>query len=73
VKAMTKRAPEPGLSKRSTLSLLTLAEVAAALHVSVRTVRRLIDDKRLRTHRILRQLRISDADLAAFIRSSRED
>jgi excisionase family DNA binding protein len=51
--------------------LLTVAEVAVGLGVSAKTVRRLIVSKAIVIHRIGRQIRISEADLAVYIRSRR--
>ena len=48
-------------------SLLSIAKVASLLDVSEKTVRRLIDAGDLVVHRVGRQLRISEADLAAFV------
>ena len=47
--------------------LRTIAEAAAILRVSQRTVRRLIESGELRAHRIRGLIRISDADIAAFL------
>ena len=52
--------------------LLSITAVAKRLDVSGRTVRRLIDNKAIAIHRIGRQIRISEADLAAYARSRRE-
>lgn len=51
--------------------LLSIAIVAVHLSVSQKTVRRLIADGQLPTHRVGRQLRVSEADLAAFVARSR--
>lgn len=51
--------------------LLSVAEVARRLGVSPKTVRRLIDSKAIVIHRIGRQIRISEADLATYIRCQR--
>jgi len=51
--------------------LLTLEQVAEHLQVSVKTVRRWIDAGDLVAHRIGRGLRVSKADLQAFIRLRR--
>jgi excisionase family DNA binding protein len=60
-------------SPRSTSGpLLSISAVAKRLDVSTRTVRRLIDDKSIAIHRIGRQIRISEADLAAYVQSQRE-
>jgi excisionase family DNA binding protein len=50
----------------------TIADVAECLDVSIRTVRRWIDSRRLAAHRMGRVRRISDADLAAFLAHSRD-
>jgi len=51
--------------------LRSIAEVAALLGVSTRTVRRLIAGGDLLAHRIGRSLRISEADLSAFLARAR--
>ena len=51
--------------------LLSVDSVAAELDVSTKTVRRWISTERLPTHRLGRQIRISEADLLAFIAQSR--
>jgi excisionase family DNA binding protein len=51
--------------------LMSVAAVALQLDVSQKTVRRLIEDGELPIHRIGRQIRISEPDLAAFIARSR--
>ena len=53
-------------------TLLTVSQVADVLQVNVRTVRRWIDAGDLVAHRIGRGVRVSEADLIAFIRSHRE-
>jgi excisionase family DNA binding protein len=52
--------------------LFTLAQVAERLQVSTKTVRRWIENDDLIAHRLGRQLRISEADLQAFIKARRE-
>jgi len=47
--------------------LLTVAEVAIYLHVSTRTVRRLIDSKELQAIRIGRAVRVSEEALTCFL------
>ena len=54
------------------VQLLSISAVAKRLDVSIRTVRRLIDDKSIAIHRIGRQIRVSEADLAAYVQSRRE-
>jgi excisionase family DNA binding protein len=51
--------------------LLSIATVAVWLGVSGKTVRRMIRDRQLPSHRIGRQIRISQADLVAFLVRSR--
>lgn len=48
--------------------LLTVSDVAERLRISVKTVRRQVDQGELRVHRIGRQLRVSEQDLEAFIK-----
>jgi excisionase family DNA binding protein len=52
--------------------LYSIKEVAALLQVNPRTVRRWIDAGDITTHRFGRQIRISDADLRAFIKQHRQ-
>jgi excisionase family DNA binding protein len=52
--------------------LLPVQVVAQRLGVSTKTVRRLIDRKAIVVHRIGRQIRISEPDLAAYVQSRRE-
>ena len=47
--------------------LFTVAEVAALLKVSPKTVRRWILLSQIKIHRIGRQIRISEPDLVSFI------
>jgi excisionase family DNA binding protein len=47
--------------------LLTLAEAAARLAVSTKTLRRCIAQQELRIHRLGRQIRIAEEDLQAFL------
>lgn len=46
----------------------SLSDVAAYLGVSPRTVRRLINDGELVAHRVRGRLRVSDIDLASYLR-----
>ncbi|MEQ8733399.1 MAG: helix-turn-helix domain-containing protein [Rhodospirillaceae bacterium] len=50
-----------------TTKLLTLDQVADSLAVSTRTVRRLIDNKDLRSVQVGRQKRVDPKDLDAFV------
>ena len=52
-------------------ALFTVDQVAERLGVSTKQVRRLIASRELPHHRIGRLIRITDADLTAFIRSRR--
>jgi excisionase family DNA binding protein len=52
-------------------TFFTVAEVAERLNVSTRTVRRWIALGLLRVHRFGRTVRISEADLAAFLATHR--
>jgi excisionase family DNA binding protein len=49
--------------------LLSIAEVARHLGVSKKTIRRLVEDGRLRSYRVRRQIRISEEDLTAYATS----
>jgi excisionase family DNA binding protein len=49
----------------------TITEVAQSLRVCPRTVRRWIDSKALPAHQLGRLVRISQADLAAFLAAHR--
>ncbi len=52
-------------------ALLAIKKVAKRCDVSVRTVRRWIDCRELIAHRLGRQWRISEADLAIFLATRR--
>ena len=47
--------------------LLTIKDIAQRLHVSVKTVRRLIDGKELKAHRVGRQWRIREEAYRRFL------
>jgi excisionase family DNA binding protein len=49
-----------------------VGEVAELLTVSTKTVRRWIGREELRTHRLGRQLRVAEEDLAAFLGQRRK-
>jgi excisionase family DNA binding protein len=51
--------------------LLPLDEVAHTLHVSIKTVRRWIQQGALHAHQFGRQLRVAEEDLAVFINRAR--
>lgn len=53
-------------------ALFSVPEVADLLKVSTKTVRRWINQGDLAVHRLGRQIRISEPDLVAFIRTRRE-
>ena len=55
------------------LSLLCIEEVADRLGVSVRFVRRLVDERRIRFYKIGRYVRFDAADVDRFIESGRVD
>ena len=55
------------------LSLLCIEEVADRLSVSVRFVRRLVDERRIRFYKIGRYVRFDAADVERFIESGRVD
>ena len=67
------RTTPPQLTTASRLPrLLAVGEVAELLQVSSKTVRRWIERQELRTHRLGRQLRVSEEDLAAFLGQRRK-
>ena len=51
--------------------MLTVEAVAEALQLSPRTIRRLIDAGQLPAHRIGRAVRVSEADLHAYLHQVR--
>jgi excisionase family DNA binding protein len=68
----SERPGPPGSGKASVLPrLFSIAKVATQLDVSQKTVRRLIDQRQLPVCRVGRLMRISEADLIAFIARSR--
>jgi excisionase family DNA binding protein len=58
---------------RPVANLQTIDELAERWGVSRRTLQRAIKSGALRTHRIGRLRRISDADAAAFLNENRDD
>jgi excisionase family DNA binding protein len=58
---------------RPLTKLRTIDEIAERWDVSPRTVQRQIKSGALRSHRIGRLRRISDADAAAFLNENRDD
>ena len=70
--APERRATPPRPTTACRLRLLTVNEVAELLQVSSKTVRRWVELQELRTHRLGRQLRVSEEDLAAFLGQRRK-
>jgi excisionase family DNA binding protein len=60
-----------GTRARPVARLRTIEETADLFSASTRTVRRLIDSGALPVHRLGRSVRISDADIAAFLAAHR--
>jgi excisionase family DNA binding protein len=69
---MTASNPARAVSAARVPKLLDVVEVATLLDVSEKTIRRWISAGRLPMHRIGRLVRVSDADLAAFIADARD-
>ena len=55
------------------VSLLTAADVAARLQLSVRTVRRRIAEKKLRVVRLGRAVRVRPEDLESYVDASGQE
>lgn len=53
--------------------LLTVLQAAEVLNTSPRFVRRLVEERRIPFHKLGRHVRITEADLAAFIAATRID
>ena len=70
--APKRRAAPPRPTTACRLRLLTVNEVAELLQVSSKTVRRWIERQELHTHRLGRQLRVAEEDLAAFLGQRRK-
>ena len=70
---------EPGVKnghrkiRHEEMGFLKIADVAQALNVSTRTVRRWISDKKLIAHRFGVAVRIAENDLQAFLTAHRGD
>jgi excisionase family DNA binding protein len=60
-------------AEQASMRFLTMADVAERMCVVVRTVRRWIRDKKLRSHKAGRIRRISEADFADFLVRHRDD
>jgi len=58
-------------TRRPVTKLRTIHETAELFNTSTRTVRRLIDSGALPVHRLGRSVRISEADIAAFLAANR--
>jgi excisionase family DNA binding protein len=56
---------------RPVTKLRTIKETAELFNISIRTVRRLTESGALPVHRLGRSVRISDADIAAFLAANR--
>jgi excisionase family DNA binding protein len=54
-------------SENSTARFFTIAQVSEILELCKRSVRRLIDHKKLTAHKFGRAVRIAESDLNAFI------
>jgi excisionase family DNA binding protein len=61
------------LDRRSRTRLLTIQAVAADLNVSMKTVRRLIEDGKLQVHRIGRAIRIAEDELVLFVHRAKQN
>ena len=59
------------LSAKPRPQLLCVEETARELHISTKTVRRLIDRGELRAHRIGRCLRLSEEELRLYLNRTR--
>ena len=71
--APKQRTTPPQLTTASRLPRpLAVGEVAELLQVSSKTVRRWIERQELRTHRLGRQLRVAEEDLATFLGQRRK-
>jgi excisionase family DNA binding protein len=64
---MTRSNPPRSPTAKVITKLRTIAETGEILNCSRRTVRRLIESGELRAHRIRGLIRISDADIAAYL------
>jgi excisionase family DNA binding protein len=68
---MTSRSPATRNTMPPLPRLYSIPQVAEALGVSAKTVQRWIKAGTLPVHRLGKQIRVSQADLAAFIAQSR--
>jgi len=59
-------------SERHTEPLMTIAAVAKHLGISGRTVRRLLEDRKIAFHRVGGSIRVTPADLEIYLRNTRE-
>ena len=60
-------------AKAALPQLLTFKDVAARLGVSTKTVQRCVERGEMPVHRIVGQVRISEADFRAFVAQRREN
>ncbi len=65
------RPMSPASPSSGSAPLLSILDVAKRLGVSGKTVRRLIKNKAIAIHRIGPQIRISETDLALYVRGQR--
>lgn len=56
----------------TTEALFTVSQIAHKAHISIKTVRRLIDRGELKTHRIGSQIRVSEPDWQAYLAEVRQ-
>ena len=66
-------ATSAGKAAPGKLKFHTIEQVAEMLGLSTRSVRRLIDDRKLPVHRFGHAVRVADVDLRAFIAVHRVD
>jgi excisionase family DNA binding protein len=60
------------VSRRDSMRLFTIEAVAQELSVSQKTIRRWIETRELPSHRLGRQIRISEGDLRNFLAARRQ-
>jgi len=68
---LARSSPNPAGVAPSALRLMTLAEVREMTGFSVSHLRRQIRLRKLAVHRVGRSIRVSEADLAAFLAGAR--
>lgn len=67
---VVKRIPPQRLPRKAAVQWLTVAEVAAALHVSKMTVYRMVERRELTGHRIGRSIRVQASALTDYLEAS---